>query len=477
MSSNYQVKPCLSLLSEENIQDLHHYALKILSRTGVRVDAKAVRDMLAHQLSPAMIRDDVICFPPELVEWALHSAPSVIDIHNRRGELLFRLGADRHRFGIGVTALQYQDPLTDRLTPFGRQHMQAMARLGDKLPLYDVVSTVGVVQDVSPGVSDLYATLDMLANTIKPLVLLISDESKFPAVLDLLENVHGDLADKPFAIPYFNPVSPLVMNEGTLDKMHLASERGLPYIISNYGMCGMSTPITPAGTLAQLLAELMAGLVISQVLKEGTPVILGMLPAYFEMKTMINFYDSQSMLMNLACAELMAHYRIPWCGTSGSGTGWGPDLLAAETYWMNHLTVAMTKGGLSPFVGDTQTSKAFSATNAVYVHEIIRQALDYAGGFKLDAASVGLDEIHDAGPGGHYLTSPTTLKNYKNAYYSSPIFPRYAMETWVEKGHPASIDVLREYTLQLLKELQTPVDHDEIMGKGEAFIDALGIIR
>src|SRR3990172_1094332 len=238
-------------------------------------------------------------------------------------------------------------------------------------------------------------------------------------------------------------------------------------------MCGMSTPITPAGTLAQLLAELLAGLVISQLMKEGAPVIMGMLPAYFEMKTMINFYDSQSMLMNLACAELMAHYQIPWCGTSGSGTGWGPDLLAAETYWMNHLTATLTRGGLSPFVGDTPTSKAFSATNTVYVHEIIRQALDYAGGFTLDDSTVGLDEIHEAGPSGHYLTSPTTLENYKTAYYTSPIFPRYAMETWVEKGCPAAIDVLRQYTLQLLSELQAPEDHAEIMAKGEALIKKL----
>ncbi|HSF81993.1 MAG TPA: trimethylamine methyltransferase family protein [Anaerolineales bacterium] len=464
------VKPRLTMLTQENIQDLHYYALRILSRTGVRVDSVPVRKMLAERLSPAMVSDDIIRLPPELVEWALQSAPNVIDIYNRKGELVFHLGADRHRFGIGVTSLYYQDPLTDRLTPFSRKHMQELVRLGEKLPLYDVVSTVGIEQDVPPAISDLCATLDMVANTTKPLVLLISDESKFPAILDLLEEVHGDLAAKPFVIPYFNPVSPLVMNEGTLDKMRAASERGLPYILSNYGMCGMSTPITPAGTLAQLLAELLAGLVISQVVKEGTPVILGMLPAYFEMKTMINFYDSQSMLMNLACAELMAHYHIPWCGTSGSGTGWGPDLLAAETYWMNHLTVAMTKGGLSPFVGDTQTSKAFSATNTVYVHEIIRQALDYAGGFSLSEASVGLDEIHEAGPGGHYLTSATTLENYKTAYYSSPIFPRYAMETWVEKGYPAAIDVLREYTNQLLTELEAPADHDDIMERGEEFI-------
>ena len=60
-----------------------------------------------------------------------------------------------------------------------------------------------------------------------------------------------------------------------------------------------------------MLAELLAGLVIGQMFKQGTPMLLGMLPVYFDMKTLMNFYDPQSILMNLACAELMEFYGIP----------------------------------------------------------------------------------------------------------------------------------------------------------------------
>ena len=67
--------------------------------------------------------------------------------------------------------------------------MGLMVRLGNSLQSYDAISTVGVIQDVSPEVSDLYATLEMIANTTKPLVLLISKEEVFAAVLDLLEEV------------------------------------------------------------------------------------------------------------------------------------------------------------------------------------------------------------------------------------------------------------------------------------------------
>ena len=84
-----------------------------------------------------------------------------------------------------------------------------------------------------------------------------------------------------------------------------------PVIYSNYSMAGASTPLTPAGTLALLLAELLAGLTISQLIRPGAAISLGMLPVYFDMKTMMNFYDPQSVLINLACAEMMAHYGLP----------------------------------------------------------------------------------------------------------------------------------------------------------------------
>jgi trimethylamine--corrinoid protein Co-methyltransferase len=310
----------------------------------------------------------------------------------------------------------------------------------------------------------------MVANTIKPLVILVSDESAFPGVLALLEHLHGDLASRPFVLPYFNPISPLVINRGTVDKMFSAAERGLPFIYSNYGMAGASTPITPAGALVLLNAELLAGLVLSQLIKEKTPVILGSLPAFFDMKGMGSFYDPQSYLVDLACAEMMAYYRLPHCGTSGSGMGWGADLIAGGHQWFNHLVSCIGKVGLAPFVGDNLGSKAFSPAVVVYAHEIIEQARLFARGFELDEAAVGLDEIARVGTGGSYLMSNLTLKLFRKAYYRSNIFPNLTLEEWRAEGSPKADGLLRHYTRHLLDQLQAPEDHADLMARGERFI-------
>jgi trimethylamine--corrinoid protein Co-methyltransferase len=406
----------------------------------------------------------------ELVESAIQSAPSTIQIYNRRGSPAFNLGNDRLRFGVGVTALYYQEPDSDDLTLFTRQHMRDLTRLGSALPLYDVISTPGIVRDVPEHLGDLYGSLEHFANTTKPLVLLVSDEHNFAPVLDMFEKLHGDLAGKPFILPYFNPVSPLVIDSGTLLKMEVAADRDLPFIFSNYSMAGVSTPLAPAGTLSLLLAELLAGLVISQVMKPGTPIVLGMLPVYFDMKGLQTFYDPQSFLINLACAEIMAYYTLPHCGTSGSGTGWGMDLIAADTYWMSTLTFALTKGGLAPFVGDSLGSKTISATTIVHVHEIIDQAMRFTNGFQLDDPQAVLDEIAKVGPGGSFLSTKSTLKNYKIGYYVSDLYPRWAMEKWQAEGQPDAKRVLREITLDVLADLSAPDDYEELIKKGSTII-------
>jgi trimethylamine--corrinoid protein Co-methyltransferase len=464
------VRPILTVLSPEQVEGTHAYALQVLSTVGVRVDSPAAREIFAASLGTGLVDGDRVFITQELVEWAIQAAPSRIDIFNRSSDPVFRLGENRTRFGIGVTNLYYQNPASDEVAPFTRQHMALSTRLGQALPQFDVVSTSGIIQDISPKAADLYAVLEMAANTTKPLVILISDESLFDPALDLLEHLHGDLAEKPFVIPYFNPVTPLILNEGTTDKMLAAIRRGLPLICSNYGMAGMSTPITPAGTLALLTAELLAGLVFCQLVKEGTPVILGSLPAFFDMKSMVDYYDPLTMLLNLACAEMMAHYRLPHAGTSGSGLGWGPDLPASGSLWLNHLTSCIGKVGLAPFVGGNLGSKVFSPAMVVYADEVIEQARRFAAGFNLDEENVGLGEIEEAGPGGHFLTSELTLARFKRDYAPSRFFPRLSLESWQDQGHPRADQMLREYTVQLLEQAAPPSDHDELIARGEAFI-------
>ncbi len=480
MTSKATLRPHISLLPEGQIAQIHEASLCVLSGVGVRVDSQRARQLLLAAGAPAGDGGRVFV-PPGLVDWAVRVAPSTLKVYDRQGRHAFTLGpgttGPQARFGIGVTCLYYQDPQSDAVTPFTRPLLASVVRLGGALPSFDLISTVGVVQDVDPAQCDLYAALEMVANTTKPLVILVADEAAFPHVLDLLEHLCGNLTAKPFVVPYFNPITPLVINAGTADKMWRAIERGLPIIYSSYGMAGATTPITPAGTLVLLHAELLAGLTLSQLMKEGTPVILGCLPAYFDMRGMGSFYDAHSYWINLACAEMMAHYDLPHAGTSGSGIGWGPDPIAFGHQWINHLTSCLSKVGLVPFVGDSLGSKAFSPVLAVYANEVIAQARRLARGVSLDDISADLEEIARVGPGGNYLTTQRTLGLFRQAYYQSDAFPQLTLEAWQEQGCPQAMDVLRRHTHDLLDQASPPADHAQLIASGEEFIKGVQVRR
>ncbi|MCI0416757.1 trimethylamine methyltransferase family protein [bacterium] len=463
-------RPRITLLSPDQIQNVHEGSLKVLGKMGVLVESARARDVYAKGQGSVHINEERVTFEREIVEWAMRVAPSTYGVFNRSGEKVFTLGDGPTRFGNGVTNLFYQNPVTDEISPFSRKNMETGVRLAQMLPEYDVISTLGVIRDLPPAIADLYAVLEMVANSTKPLVLLISDEKLFPQVLQLIQTLHGAVGEKPFIIPYLNPVTPLKINEGTSDKLLDSIEHGIAAIYSNYGMAGMSTPITPAGALTFLNAELMAGVVLSQLAKEGAPIICGSLPAYFDMKTMVDFMDMQSFLINLGCAEMMTHYGIPHAGTSGSGEGWSSDLLAAGVNWTNHLTSLMGKSGLAPFVGSGLNSKCYMPTQTVYANDVIAQARIFAQGFPANEQAVGADEIvFEMRENGHFLTAESTLACYQHAYFQG-VFPRISLEKWEELNYPRMEQLLRDRTVELLSTQEPPEDHDELIRKGEEFL-------
>jgi trimethylamine--corrinoid protein Co-methyltransferase len=465
-------KPGLNVLSEDQINEVHKTVLTILAKTGIRVDDANARDVIAKAVGR---QDDSgrLTIPEELVMWAVKSAPAKVDIFRRDGRTAFSLDSDDTRntiFGVGVTNLYYQQTLTDNVVPFSREHMAKATRLAENLSEFDTISTPGVIQDVPLEQAELIGPLEMLANTNKPIVLLISEADTFEACLDMYDHLIGSAVGKPFVVPYLNPITPLVLNAQTTFKMDLAIARGLPVIFSNYGMAGATTPITPGGTLSLMTAELLAGLVYSQLRKEGASVILGSLPASFEMKSMQSYYSPQSMLINLACAEMMAHYGVPHCGASGGWMGWGPDLMASTMLWANHLPGVLGKVGLVPFVGNNFGSLAFSPATTVYAAEIIRFAREFGQGFSLEAEGDGLEEIIRLGPGANYLTSDLTFKKFRDQSPLSRIWPTLSLEKWETENRPKAGQVLREYTYNLLNEAAPPVDHERILAGGEEFI-------
>ena len=468
------VRPRIQLLTPEQMNEVHHYSIRILEETGIEVESKeALR--IFEKSDGLKVKNGVVYLSGELINELIQLAPSNIEVFNKNGDIAFQLGlnqGDSTHFGIGVTNTWFQDIETDQVELFTRKHMQHSTRLGNMLDNFDMVSTLGIPSDVSPDTSDLYSALDMYANTTKPLVLLVSGEDKINDVFELLSFLHGDISDRPFCIPYVNPITPLVLNQSTTDKMIASIHHHLPLMFSNYSMYGGTSPISEGGSLALLNAELLAGLAFSQLVRPGSELILGSLPAAFNMSNMGSHYTPTSYLLNLACAEMMDFYKLPHCGTSGSNNGRGADLVASGNLWLNHLSSCLGKVGCAPFVGGNFDSMAFSPTTVVLSNQIIGEARKFVRGFSLDEKAVNINEIDSVGPGGDYFTSEQTLASLQDLSESDAMFSSMSLDSWKKQGKPSVEEELIETTKDLYARAERlSAEAIDLVKKGEGFIE------
>ena len=471
------VQANLNMLSNEQKDMIHQHSLTILKEVGVKLDSDRAMEVMA-KCDGIRIVDQQAFISEEIVDWAVDNVPESIDIYNRQGKRTFTLGGSQATtiFGIGVTNPNFHNLADNEVIPFNRSHTAIAAGLCESLPEYELLSTPGIIETESASIPfpDIQTTADMLAGTTKPLCLLVSDTAQFESVLKMVEIVTGLNAETPCIVPYFNPVTPLVINDSTVLKMEKTIQFGLPMIYSNYGMSGATAPITPAGTAALLNAELLAGLVLSQLMKAGTPVILGSLPAGFDMRTMVSVYHPMTSQLNAICAEMMAYYQVPHAGTSGSSTGWAGDIHAGGMLWMNHFSAVCGNTGLAPFVGGNFDSLVFSPELVVLSAQIIRDCREFASPIQLDSSAVAIDEMKKTGSGGNFLTSGQTLKTMPSLRKKTPrIWENISVDSWKQRDKPRAETVLREHTQTILNSLKRPKDHQEIIARSDAYIGKL----
>ena len=108
MKKNSIIRPEIRILSEDQKVRIHSDALKILSSIGIRVESTRGREIFKKAIGSKAIKDNIVHIPSEIIEAALKTVPSGLDIYNRNGEKCIRLPGEA-RFGLGVTTLYYQE--------------------------------------------------------------------------------------------------------------------------------------------------------------------------------------------------------------------------------------------------------------------------------------------------------------------------------------------------------------------------------
>jgi trimethylamine--corrinoid protein Co-methyltransferase len=311
-------------------------------------------------------------------------------------------------------------------------------RLCDALPNVDFVMSVGLVADAPAGASFLRQFEIMLEHNRKPIVFTARDRQDLATIYDLCVSVCGSAADfrgRPIAALYAEPISPLTHGPEAVDKLLFAAAQGLPTVYTPGIMAGGTGPMTLAGTVVTGNAELLSGLVLSQLSAAGAPFIYGGVFTCMDLASAVFLYGApEFQLFNVALAELAHHYRLPVFGTCGCSDAKVLDEQAAAEITASTLVGALSGANLIHDVGYLESGLTASLEAIVLTDELAGFVRRMTQGLGLADEQLALREIAAVGPGGHFLDREHTARHFRQELWFPRLFDRRRFDAWQQDG-------------------------------------------
>jgi trimethylamine--corrinoid protein Co-methyltransferase len=421
-------------LSPEQCDRLHDASLEILSRTGVRMHLPEAVDTL-RRAGASVEEGNRVRIPPALVEQALRSAPQQVTLYDRHGEPAIEVKEERCFYGPGSDCLFIVDHRTGQRRPAVLRDVVEAVRVCDALPHVDFVMSMFLPSDVDPEISDLHQMAVMLHNTTKPILFVTNEFEGCVQAVAMAEAVAGGakaLRDAPFVACYVNVTSGLRHNQEALQKLLFLADKGLPTLYIPVVTAGMSGPVTLPGSMASLNAGTLAGVVLSQLKREGAPVVVpGSGLVIIDMRTMVTPYCSPD--GKGITHAIGHHYNLPVFGLGGVSESKLVDQQAAAEAALTLMQETMNGGNLIHDMGYLESGLSGSLAQLAICNEIVSWLKHYMVPVEVGDDTLALDLIDELGPEGSFIEHKHTLRHFRRHWYPD-LFERGNHAHWLQAG-------------------------------------------
>ncbi len=452
--SNYsqQLSPKLSWFSDNQLEELHSATLDVLERVGVRVDHDESLQLLKD--AGCLVKDRVARIPGWLIEEAIRTAPSKINVYNREGLPAMSLESNCTYYGTGSDLPFHIDLETGKRRGAVRQDIINATIIMENLPNFDFVMSYGIPGDIEAKKGCLYQFATMILNTAKPIIFTALSEEETRTIIEMAAAAAGsaeELRAKPYIIIYDEPISPLVHTADGMAKMFACIEYGVPVIYTPGVVAGGTCPVSKAGTIVQMNAESLSGLLIAQLKKKGAAIIIGGGATPMDMQSTATLYGSPDAAMNYcAMSELARFYGLPNFTEAGCCNAPLPDAQAGMEASMGLLLNQLCGANLVHDVGYLDGGKTGSLPFLVMCDDFISAARYIGAGTEISTDTMGVEAIEKVGPAGHFLSEEHTMKHFRSEIWMPTIFNRMMYETWQQLGSKDCFELAKEKAKAIL---------------------------
>lgn len=292
----------------------------------------------------------------------------------------------------------------------------------------------------------------------KPFMGSVTEPSRAQDSLEMCEILFGGLSDRTVMTSLININSPLTFDATMMGALEVYAAANQASIVSPFIVGGAMAPVSVVGTLTQVLAEVLAGVAYSQLIRAGSPVIMGTFVTSIDMNSGApTFGTPEAAQITYGAGQLARRLGLPY-RSAGSFCGSKlPDAQAAyET--ANSLNAGLMSGVnfMLHACGWLEGGLVSSFEKFVMDADQLGILHRLAAGVQHDENAQAMDAIREVGPGGHYLGCDHTQTNFKEAFWRSDVLDYKPFETWEDEGARDTVSLASARVQTLLNNYQQP---------------------
>jgi trimethylamine--corrinoid protein Co-methyltransferase len=458
--SGGQYKP----LTDEQVLQIHDASLAILARTGVQVEEPQALQLFRD--SGAEVDGNRVRLSQSIVEDALEQAPARIVLAGRDPSEDLILEGTRVYIGTGGAALQVLDLETKKIRPAVLKDVADMARLVDALDNIHFYLLPIYPTDIAAEKVEISKYYTALNNTTKHVQGGVYTVQGIRDVVEMGEQIMGGtepLRERP-VVSFITSwmISPLMFSTDVTTLLLEICRLRMPVVLSAAPMAGSTAPVTLAGLLAQLNAEQLAGLTLTQLANPGCPVLIGPIPATVNLQSGRYLGGSVELgLCNAAITQMAHFYKVPIYNSAGMTEAKLPDIQAGIEKTQSVIQVALAGSNfIHHAAGMLEDMSTIAYEQFVIDNEILGMAMRAVRGIEVNDDTLALDVIDQVGPGNHFLMEDHTLSYMRSEYYTpSDVFNRQSRHNWEQDGGQDARHRAKEIACRILQQHKvTPID-------------------
>lgn len=429
----------VEVLSGDEIKEVHQAVLDILLDPGVKIEHEEGLDIFKQGGAEVDPEKQVAHIPSSLVEYTLNHAPRFMTVCGRDAKYDLKSYNGVH-FSNGHGATQIRDIDTGERRMATKRDLETSVRVHDALENTHFIFPEVYPQDVPEKALDRHISQALLSNTEKPVIATAFSGGGAKDLLKMGIAIAGSeeaLRRRPMFTLSLGMITPFCFEPQRVDVLLEMCRFGLPFQIYTIPSAGATSPVTLAGTLAVSVAELLAGLVLTQLVMPGVPVRLMGYAGSFDMRSgNFTFASPETILMAAALAQMLRFYGVPM-GIHGSTTRANvPD--AQVGYETGILNLFSALSGSDVVIECTSSSLEDTVTSfpeqAIIGNEICSLINRILKGIEVNSDTLAVDVIREVGIGGEFLTHDHTLEHFKAENWDAKLGNRLGREKWEENG-------------------------------------------